>query len=437
MKFYTTNNKVANYPLTQEIIDYITNLPEDKIKESLAKNIKYNNTLNFRDLFFLCYEEGVFIDPDEVLRENYEFLINNINMNKIYKLNQMKPLNYQVNEAFLNQIKGGKKYPNKFKQAAYYYFKLCFYLRQDIYYTLVNFLDHQRILYFEKDINYLENISIANNQVCCFDFAATLNYLLSSIGLLPINVVDDKYGTANHVASRFYCDGILFSFDPWLFVEKTDLYNLKMHKKFKGVEILCGASVEQKKHYLKELNEVYLDVVNEIENKSKATFSSNGKNFIELIFEMLGDFPHKNKLQYHLSKLLETHLKGAELKDFVHQEIVPKINKTENIRITTVCNTISFNYTYIVAINTENDYKYILLEDNGQVAFANEQDILSSVIKGEYMIDEDCHYILGIDKSIQFQDKQDYDQDVVKEILDKVKVGAIYTKETFTRKRIK
>lgn len=428
MEIYTTLNKIIDYEITEREVNWILSLSEEDIKTFLKNNIKYNDELNFRDLLYLCHEKNMFINPVNGLSKYYNYLMNVIEMNRIYQKLKTSPLNYQINEEFIREVyKDMKQYPTKLEQAAYLYFKLCFLLRQDIPYALIIFICQGFILEFNKDIKYLENINVSDNQACCFDFAAIFNWFLNQLGLLTIDVIDDKYGTANHVCSKFYCDGVLFSFDPWLLVEQTDLYNLKINNNFNGIEILSGATLNQKEEYFKILKEVFDDVLKEVQEKSIPTFSLENKFMFISIIDSYINSKDKENLKLYILKFLDTHLKGEELKKYVHMEISSKINKTfKNFKMTTVCNTKSYIYTYVLTIKTNDDYKYILFEDNGQITCVSKDDLLKLILEGTIMIGEDLYYIPGIDESLQFQSKQSFEREVVDDILEKVKTQEIY-----------
>lgn len=283
------------------------------------------------------------------------------------------------------------------EKAIYIYYKLCELLSYDQEYYAAN----QKGEEAEKhcDINRINNITLENNEVVCYEFIAIYSYFLRHLGIKYTvdNAIRDEYGKG-HSTISFKVGEYLITVDPTRSILNNDMTSAKINSSLIGMR-LTNENIATRHKFL----DTYNKVINEINNtkKNKKIFADTIREYKEKYSK--NHLSKKEKLYLLFKEVGETNLKGIDVIS-VHMRIYEHLFKQDDdVDINFISSTINaykdYNYTPLTILSVkvaDNDYIYYQIDPNNP----NLVETISKEEIKELFESRDFAYIGKQDKTI-------------------------------------
>ena len=186
---------------------------------------------------------------NEYISESAKIFVNSLSKNRVYDLEakntylDTKETLYQnicLDEYLVNTIlKDIDKYDSKLEKAIVIYINMCMIFRYDEEYFINN--QDNSIVTKHSDIHYLNELSLNNNSIVCYEFNIIYEYLLNKIGInfetIYKNDLNNSYGKG-HAYLRFRCDKYIIEADSVRGIIDGDLTRIKLKGKLNGLKCL-------------------------------------------------------------------------------------------------------------------------------------------------------------------------------------------------------
>lgn len=384
----------------------------EKNFEEDRENYKYG--LTFREYLYVCLKNNV-INSNEIdgLKEKFMDRLDFIeNTDNILRLKGRK-IDFEINEELEKMIYANMD-PNYslFQKVVYYYFKLCFLLNIDNYYSYLERISSVCLLNFKKDIANLNSIGPNNGNACCYEFAAILNKLIEREG----GVVNKLYyGGHGHDHTKCSIDEKCLFFDPLINfdwgITNIDYREVKMGREYNGVVLFKNGKTLPLNDN-SEVKKVYDDIQKEFSSyKSKKRFNKETiDNFKEIINSIDISCDNKKIINDYIDKINSIPLQGVEYCSEINNNYNKQLSSesNEDISFVTVCSSIDdFCPELILSIKgNKNQYYYFRLADNDIIEPIPKDTLLEYIEDLKIVISHNngsYYYIPGIDEQLQEQ----------------------------------
>lgn len=304
---------------------------------------------------------------------------------------------------------------NELEKAIYIYIKMCrIFTYNEEYFT--KYFD-EGIKRKHKDLSYVDQINLFNNEAVCFEFniiyAAFLNRLGIKFKSNYMGYHDEVYGEG-HVKMEFRWGKFLVRADAVSYMTKSDLTYAKVSQPLIGL-VCLNKNKETQEEFEEALNKVYMHILREENVNSKTDiihipFFEEILNEFFKIFTKLEDIRFEERISIMVRKANNMHLKGVDYFSYLLQlqkMLFTPLERQENIEICMLANNLDNEdkKSELVAIITIN-FKgfnnkdlnlYYILKANGILMPLLKEEIegLLYVKKLEY-IDEFLGRIPGV-----------------------------------------
>lgn len=407
---------------------YLINLSIEDF-ESLCKD----ETIKFIDGIpkkHMIYAFAEFINNESILKDylvsddvrlKYEAIKSNqlIDLEAINKHLETKDTLFQkihIDKSLEDAILSGIPVDfNDLEKAIYIYIKMCrIFTYNEEYFT--KYLDED-IKRKHKDLSYVDQINLFNNEAVCFEFniiyAAFLNRLGIKFKSNYMGYHDEVYGEG-HVKMEFRWGKFLVRADAVSYMTKSDLTYAKVSQPLIGL-VCLNKNKETQEEFEEALNKVYMHILREENVNSKTdiihiSFFEEILNEFFKIFTKLKDIRFEERISIMVRKANNMHLKGVDYFSYLLQLqkiLFTPLERQENIEICMLANNLDNEdkKSELVAIITIN-FKgfnnkdlnlYYILKANGILMplLKEELEGLLNVKKLEY-IDEFLGRIPGV-----------------------------------------
>ena len=407
---------------------YLINLSIEDF-ESLCKD----ETIKFIDGIpkkHMIYAFAEFINNESILKDylvsdavrlKYEAIKSNqlIDLEAINKHLETKDTLFQkihIDKSLEDAILSGIPVDfNDLEKAIYIYIKMCrIFTYNEEYFTKYFDEDIKRK---HKDLSYVDQINLFNNEAVCFEFniiyAAFLNRLRIKFKSNYKGYDDEIYGEG-HVKMEFRWDKFLVRADAVSYMTKSDLTYAKVSQPLIGL-VCLNKNKETQEEFEESLNKVYMHILREENVNSKTDiihipFFEEILNEFFKIFTKLEDIRFEERISIMVRKANNMHLKGVDYFSYLLQlqkMLFTPLERQENIEICMLANNLDNEdkKSELVAIITIN-FKgfnnkdlnlYYILKANGILMPLLKEEIegLLYVKKLEY-IDEFLGRIPGV-----------------------------------------
>lgn len=235
---------------------------------------------------------------------------------------------------------------NDLEKAIYIYIKMCrIFTYNEEYFTKYFDEDIKRK---HKDLSYVDQINLFNNEAVCFEFniiyAAFLNRLGIKFKSNYMGYHDEVYGEG-HVKMEFRWDKFLVRADAVSYMTKSDLTYAKVSQPLIGL-VCLNKNKETQEEFEEALNKVYMHILREENVNSKTDiihipFFEGILNEFFKIFTKLKDIRFEERISIMVRKANNMHLKGVDY--FSHLLQLQKIlftplERQENIELCMLAN---------------------------------------------------------------------------------------------------
>ena len=407
---------------------YLINLSIEDF-ESLCKD----ETIKFIDGIpkkHMIYAFAEFINNESILKDylvsddvrlKYEAIKSNqlIDLEAINKHLETKDTLFQkihIDKSLEDAILSGIPVDfNDLEKAIYIYIKMCrIFTYNEEYFTKYFDEDIKRK---HKDLSYVDQINLFNNEAVCFEFniiyAAFLNRLGIKFKSNYMGYHDEVYGEG-HVKMEFRWGKFLVRADAVSYMTKSDLTYAKVSQPLIGL-VCLNKNKETQEEFEEALNKVYMHILREENVNSKTdiihiSFFEEILNEFFKIFTKLKDIRFEERISIMVRKANNMHLKGVDYFSYLKQIqkiLFTPLERQENIEICMLANNLDNEdkKSELVAIITIN-FKgfnnkdlnlYYILKANGILMplLKEELEGLLNVKKLEY-IDEFLGRIPGV-----------------------------------------
>lgn len=407
---------------------YLINLSIEDF-ESLCKD----ETIKFIDGIpkkHMIYAFAEFINNESILKDylvsddvrlKYEAIKSNqlIDLEAINKHLETKDTLFQkihIDKSLEDAILSGIPVDfNDLEKAIYIYIKMCrIFTYNEEYFTKYFDEDIKRK---HKDLSYVDQINLFNNEAVCFEFniiyAAFLNRLGIKFKSNYMGYHDEVYGEG-HVKMEFRWGKFLVRADAVSYMTKSDLTYAKVSQPLIGL-VCLNKNKETQEEFEEALNKVYMHILREENVNSKTDiihipFFEETLNEFFKIFTKLEDIRFEERISIMVRKANNMHLKGVDYFSYLLQlqkMLFTPLERQENIEICMLANNLDNEdkKSELVAIITIN-FKgfnnkdlnlYYILKANGILMPLLKEEIegLLYVKKLEY-IDEFLGRIPGV-----------------------------------------
>lgn len=407
---------------------YLINLSIEDF-ESLCKD----ETIKFIDGIpkkHMIYAFAEFINNESILKDylvsddvrlKYEAIKSNqlIDLEAINKHLETKDTLFQkihIDKSLEDAILSGIPVDfNDLEKAIYIYIKMCrIFTYNEEYFTKYFDEDIKRK---HKDLSYVDQINLFNNEAVCFEFniiyAAFLNRLGIKFKSNYMGYHDEVYGEG-HVKMEFRWGKFLVRADAVSYMTKSDLTYAKVSQPLIGL-VCLNKNKETQEEFEEALNKVYMHILREENVNSKTdiihiSFFEEILNEFFKIFTKLKDIRFEERISIMVRKANNMHLKGVDYFSYLLQLqkiLFTPLERQENIEICMLANNLDNEdkKSELVAIITIN-FKgfnnkdlnlYYILKANGILMplLKEELEGLLNVKKLEY-IDEFLGRIPGV-----------------------------------------
>lgn len=407
---------------------YLINLSIEDF-ESLCKD----ETIKFIDgipKVYMIYAFAEFINNESILKDylvsddvrlKYEAIKSNqlVDLEAINKHLETKDTLFQkihIDKSLEDAILSGIPVDfNDLEKAIYIYIKMCrIFTYNEEYFTKYFDEDIKRK---HKDLSYVDQINLFNNEAVCFEFniiyAAFLNRLGIKFKSNYMGYHDEVYGEG-HVKMEFRWGKFLVRADAVSYMTKSDLTYAKVSQPLIGL-VCLNKNEETQEEFEETLNKVYIHILAEENVNSKTDiihipFFEEILNEFFKIFTKLKDIRFEERISIMVRKANNMHLKGVDYFSYLLQlqkMLFTPLERQENIEICMLANNLDNEdkKSELVAIITIN-FKgfnnkdlnlYYILKANGILMplLKEELEGLLNVKKLEY-IDEFLGRIPGV-----------------------------------------
>ncbi len=411
------------------------------------KSFLYLINLSIEDFESLCKDETIkFIDgiPKKHMIYAFAEFINNVSILKDYLVSDAVRLKYEtiksnqlidleainkhletkdtlfqkihIDKSLEDAILSGIPVDfNDLEKAIYIYIKMCrIFTYNEEYFTKYFDEDIKRK---HKDLSYVDQINLFNNEAVCFEFniiyAAFLNRLGIKFKSNYMGYHDEVYGEG-HVKMEFRWGKFLVRADAVSYMTKSDLTYAKVSQPLIGL-VCLNKNEETQEEFEEALNKVYIHILAEENVNSKTDiihipFFEEILNEFFKIFTKLKDIRFEERISIMVRKANNMHLKGVDYFSYLLQlqkMLFTPLERQENIEICMLANNLDNEdkKSELVAIITIN-FKgfnnkdlnlYYILKANGILMPLLKEEIegLLYVKKLEY-IDEFLGRIPGV-----------------------------------------
>lgn len=281
---------------------------------------------------------------------------------------------------------------NDLEKAIYIYIKMCrIFTYNEEYFTKYFDEDIKRK---HKDLSYVDQINLFNNEAVCFEFniiyAAFLNKLGIKFKSNYMGYHDEVYGEG-HVKMEFRCDKFLVRADAVSYMTKSDLTYAKVSQPLIGL-VCLNKNEETQEEFEEALNKVYIHILAEENVNSKTDiihipFLEEILNEFFKIFTKLKDIRFEERISIMVRKANNMHLKGVDYFSYLLQlqkMLFTPLERQENIEICMLANNLDNEdkKSELVAIITIN-FKRFNNKDLNLYYILNANGILMPLLKEE------------------------------------------------------
>lgn len=281
---------------------------------------------------------------------------------------------------------------NDLEKAIYIYIKMCrIFTYNEEYFT--KYFD-EGIKRKHKDLSYVDQINLFNNEAVCFEFniiyAAFLNRLGIKFKSNYMGYHDEVYGEG-HVKMEFRWGKFLVRADAVSYMTKSDLTYAKINQPLIGL-ICLNKNKETQEEFKEALNKVYMHILREENVNSKTDiihipFFEEILNEFFKIFTKLEDIRFEERISIMVRKANNMHLKGVDYFSYLLQlqkMLFTPLERQENIEICMLANNLDNEdkKSELVAIITIN-FKGFNNKDLNLYYILNANGILMPLLKEE------------------------------------------------------
>lgn len=281
---------------------------------------------------------------------------------------------------------------NELEKAIYIYIKMCrIFTYNEEYFTKYFDEDIKRK---HKDLSYVDQINLFNNEAVCFEFniiyAAFLNRLGIKFKSNYMGYHDEVYGEG-HVKMEFRWDKFLVRADAVSYMTKSDLTYAKVSQPLIGL-VCLNKNEETQEKFEEALNKVYIHILREENVNSKTDiihipFFEEILNEFFKIFTKLEDIRFEERISIMVRKANNMHLKGVDYFSYLLQlqkMLFTPLERQENIEICMLANNLDNEdkKSELVAIITIN-FKGFNNKDLNLYYILNANGILMPLLKEE------------------------------------------------------
>lgn len=388
------------------------------------KSFLYLINLSIEDFESLCKDETIkFIDgiPKKHMIYAFAEFINNVSILKDYLVSDAVRLKYEtiksnqlidleainkhletkdtlfqkihIDKSLEDAILSGIPVDfNDLEKAIYIYIKMCrIFTYNEEYFTKYFDEDIKRK---HKDLSYVDQINLFNNEAVCFEFniiyAAFLNKLGIKFKSNYMGYHDEVYGEG-HVKMEFRCDKFLVRADAVSYMTKSDLTYAKVSQPLIGL-VCLNKNEETQEEFEEALNKVYIHILAEENVNSKTDiihipFFEEILNEFFKIFTKLKDIRFEERISIMVRKANNMHLKGVDYFSYLLQlqkMLFTPLERQENIEICMLANNLDNEdkKSELVAIITIN-FKRFNNKDLNLYYILNANGILMPLLKEE------------------------------------------------------
>ena len=338
---------------------YLINLSIEDF-ESLCKD----ETIKFIDGIpkkHMIYAFAEFINNESILKDylvsddvrlKYEAIKSNqlIDLEAINKHLETKDTLFQkihIDKSLEDAILSGIPVDfNDLEKAIYIYIKMCrIFTYNEEYFTKYFDEDIKRK---HKDLSYVDQINLFNNEAVCFEFniiyAAFLNRLGIKFKSNYMGYHDEVYGEG-HVKMEFRWGKFLVRADAVSYMTKSDLTYAKVSQPLIGL-VCLNKNKETQEEFEEALNKVYMHILREENVNSKTdiihiSFFEEILNEFFKIFTKLKDIRFEERISIMVRKANNMHLKGVDYFSYLLQlqkMLFTPLERQENIEICMLAN---------------------------------------------------------------------------------------------------
>lgn len=338
---------------------YLINLSIEDF-ESLCKD----ETIKFIDGIpkkHMIYAFAEFINNESILKDylvsddvrlKYEAIKSNqlIDLEAINKHLETKDTLFQkihIDKSLEDAILSGIPVDfNDLEKAIYIYIKMCrIFTYNEEYFTKYFDEDIKRK---HKDLSYVDQINLFNNEAVCFEFniiyAAFLNRLGIKFKSNYMGYHDEVYGEG-HVKMEFRWGKFLVRADAVSYMTKSDLTYAKVSQPLIGL-VCLNKNKETQEEFEEALNKVYMHILREENVNSKTDiihipFFEEILNEFFKIFTKLEDIRFEERISIMVRKANNMHLKGVDYFSYLLQlqkMLFTPLERQENIEICMLAN---------------------------------------------------------------------------------------------------
>ncbi|MFI3260640.1 MAG: hypothetical protein R3Y13_02900 [bacterium] len=292
-------------------------------------------------------------------------------------------LNTKLKEAILS---GMPEDYNLLEKSIHMYLNMCNLLTYDEAYYASD--DKNREKSKHTKLEYIEEISLDNNKIVCFEFILMYTHLLDELGIKFItyyqNMEEINYGKG-HVNASFRIDKFLINVDPLTSIHQGDIVQVKLNQPISG--IIC-------ENFNNNTNDELVSTIDNVYNNFLE--NNNSKLNKKLISEDFQKLVFKEKLILFNEKIKENKLTNMDFMSYLIQlkkvlftqkehksnismlMIIENINENINSRMIVSINDGTFLY------NIE-DTIYYISDDFGNLIEIKKEAIEDNFNTGIYM----------------------------------------------------
>lgn len=235
---------------------------------------------------------------------------------------------------------------NDLEKAIYIYIKMCrIFTYNEEYFTKYFDEDIKRK---HKDLSYVDQINLFNNEAVCFEFNIIYAAFLNRLGIKfksNYKGYDDEIYGEGHVKMEFRWDKFLVRADAVSYMTKSDLTYAKVSQPLIGL-VCLNKNEETQEEFKEALNKVYMHILRKenanIKNDIIHTpFFEEILNEFFKIFNKLKDIRFEERISIMVRKANNMHLKGVDYFSYLLQlqkMLFTPLERQENIEICMLAN---------------------------------------------------------------------------------------------------
>lgn len=397
-KLYTRDNGLIEGNITSldflELADY----SDEEIIKGIETNEKhYKGMLSFNEYLYLCLSKY-----SDNLNLSYEIAnrIKTIGQSCMEKVKYVSMIDYilsdnqylkfpdfEINDDFLRSLNENIN-PNYTAEERifYYYFKMCFLLREDYKYLFAFFISRNyTTACFRKSANRLSSINASNNHVSCFEFEAILNKLMQKEGALT--KIEPFSGSSTHTYTEAVVDKRHYIFDSFTShldsAAICDFINVRMGNLYTGI---VADSLEGNSYYYPHINKIYNDVCTEMHcDRKKFDPFELEECFLGIDNLKIND-SLKSRLKRYFSYFNRYPLESGEFYlNFLKDR---RFDFNDVIKMTGVCSTINdYGLGFVLSVCQDNDqYMYFYFGEDDTIKIFDEKKMSEMIEENKIII---------------------------------------------------